>query len=69
MGPYCKFCNNRCFVPTNEGLRASCDDGKIFDSLIDRLKRLEKVNDRNYLKPFYIKRVKSEIDQMKKKWI
>lgn len=37
MGPYCKFCGNRCFVPTNKedyvktDLKATCKDGIVFD--------------------------------------
>jgi hypothetical protein len=40
MGPYCKFCDNRCFVPTDKGdriksgLKATCDKGKAYDLLI-----------------------------------
>lgn len=37
MGPYCKFCGTRCFVPTTENdivkkdLKATCEKGRIFD--------------------------------------
>lgn len=31
MGPYCKFCDNRCFVYTNKGLKATCKEGKFFE--------------------------------------
>lgn len=37
MGPYCKFCGNRCFVPTNKDdivkkdLKATCSEGIAFD--------------------------------------
>lgn len=37
MGPYCKFCGDRCFIPTTKedtitsDLKATCKEGKIFD--------------------------------------
>lgn len=37
MGPYCKFCNDRCFAPTtshdyiSKDIRATCHDGVKFD--------------------------------------
>lgn len=37
MGPYCKFCDTRCFIPTEEydyikrDLKATCREGIIFD--------------------------------------
>lgn len=37
MGPYCKFCGTRCFVPTTQedvvkrDLKATCDEGIAFD--------------------------------------
>ena len=46
MGPYCKFCNNRCFVPTDEGLRASCDEGKRFDDSIAELRMLSEATNK-----------------------
>lgn len=37
MGPYCKFCGTRCFIPTTKGdlikrdLKATCEHGIKFD--------------------------------------
>jgi hypothetical protein len=44
MGPYCKFCNNRCFIPFPQGtpknirkaygtstIIATCDEGQKFE--------------------------------------
>lgn len=45
MGPYCKFCNNRCFVPTNDGLKATCLKGVFFDAKLKELKELEELHE------------------------
>lgn len=48
MGPYCKFCGERCFVPTKESdlvkrdLKATCKEGIVFDENIERETETEK---------------------------
>lgn len=48
MGPYCKFCGTRCFVPTTEAdnmtvdLKATCEEGKAFDEAKEQEKMKEK---------------------------
>lgn len=45
MGPYCKFCNNRCFIPTTKDdiittdLKATCDEGIKFDLEQENIKQ------------------------------
>lgn len=47
MGPYCKFCGDRCFIPTSKedktkrDLKATCLKGIAFDSMVAELEELE----------------------------
>ena len=49
MGPYCKFCVNRCFVPTTEedlkngyaySLKATCSKGMKFDAIKNQSRKV-----------------------------
>lgn len=70
MGPYCKFCNNRCFIPTDKGLRAQCIKGQNYDFLNDALKAINQ-NDKcdKAEKESIIKNLTDRINEMKKDWI
>lgn len=51
MGPYCKFCNQRCFVPVarlsllSTDIRATCKEGMRHDFKTEIQKRLTELKD------------------------
>lgn len=51
MGPYCKFCGDRCFIPTTKDdiitrdLKATCPEGVKFDLDMERLNELEQLRE------------------------
>jgi hypothetical protein len=69
MGPYCKFCGNRCFKPTESGLIAQCSKGKYLEALVIKLKELEQNNKFDLLKDFHIKKYKEEITRIKTEYL
>ena len=73
MGPYCKFCNNRCFAPTDKGLKATCKKGIEFDLLVDKLNEIknDKRKDAEYirLKSVYVPYLEREISALKNTWV